>query len=109
MSSVSDSRKNEDYSWLNKKNGLPVKVEKKPISIENYVSIHDYQEKVEKRTYKRGFWHWYKYGPISGRWYRLAGLSINMSIKDGTIIPGTGEADFLRKKAEYTKRIQKNI
>lgn len=104
MSFVSDSRKNEDYSWLNKKNGLPVKVEKKPISIEKYVSIHNYQEKVEKRTYKRGFWRWYKYGPISRRWYRQAGFIVNMSITDGTIIPDTGEVDFFQKQAEFTKR-----
>lgn len=104
MSSISDSRKNEDYSWLNKKNGLHVKVEKKPISIERYVSIHNYQEKVEKRTYRRGFWHWYIYGPISGRWYRQSRLMININIIDGTIIPDTGEIDFLQKQAEYTKQ-----
>ncbi|HEY5513022.1 MAG TPA: hypothetical protein VIK40_05185 [Geomonas sp.] len=104
MSSVSDSRKNEDYSWLSKKNGLPLKVEKKPISIKKYVSIHNYQEKVEKRTYRRGFWHWYIYGPKSGRWYRLAGFVININIINGTIIPDTGEVDFLQKQAEYTKQ-----
>jgi len=109
MSSVSDSRKDEDYSWLNKKYGLPVKAEKKPISIEKYVSIHNYQEKVEKRTYRRGFWHWYIYGPTSGRWYRLAGLVINMSLKGGTIIPDTGEVDFYQKQATYTKKNLKSI
>lgn len=106
MRSFSDSRKNEDYSWLNKKSGLPLKVEKKPISIEKYVSIHNYQEKVEKRTYRKGFWHWYIYEPISVRWYRLAGLAINMSIKDGSIIPDIGEEDFLQRHAEYAKRVK---
>jgi hypothetical protein len=109
MSSVSDSRKNEDYSWLNKKNGFPVKVEKKLISIEKYVSIHNYQEKVEKRTYRKGFWHWYIYEPRPGRWCRLAGLVININIIGGTIIPDTGEVDYLLKQAEYTKKISKSI
>jgi hypothetical protein len=30
---------------------------------------------------------------------------VNMSIIDGTIIPDTGEVDFLQKQAEFTKQI----